>query len=129
MSRTTARKPAIRTLRQLHEAILNLVDDRYGSVDVSVRRFVVDGLRGGHESRSTFFCGDLDWRLPEPQGGLLHCEATGDTLSDVLDRIRVSLRRQIEERARQRQLDQRTQGALTGATAAPREPLRLEYRP
>lgn len=123
----------IKTLPQLHNALRDLVDDRYGSVRAEAAKHVVEKFELGRRSTSTFYCGEIRWRLPEQQGGRLYVFGTGRTPRQAYEECRLALIREIEERCRKRQLNFHA-AALTVAEekrleAVVRQPLLLEYRP
>ncbi|WP_437230356.1 hypothetical protein SH661x_001918 [Planctomicrobium sp. SH661] len=114
----------LKTLMQLREALRSLIDERE-DVSASAKTYVVTQQEQNCRSKSVFHSGTINWRLPAQRGGFLSVTEVGDTFSEVYDRCRVALRRELEERGRARRIASAPTARVLPAPA----PRRLEYQP
>lgn len=114
----------LRTLDQLREAIVQLVDGF--RAETFAQKHVVTKHGHNHRSVSEFYSGELRWWLPKQHGGLLLIHEHADTLDDVLLKVQGSLKRELEERGRARRIE-RGVGDRQALQAPPLK--RLEYQP
>lgn len=112
----------IRTIADLQSALLLLIG---GQGRAAGKKHLVETHSGGTRSITTFYVGELYWRLPEDRGGPLMIDEIGDSPADAYRNCCIKLREEMEDRARCR----RVTAAAAPTAAITHRPLRISYQP